>query len=380
MQITIVGGGIAGLTAAIAAAEQGAQVVLYEAHHRLGGRVQTIDGPYVANDGLRFFYRDGEPWRWLTARDLLPPAAKPGRHAMTGMRYRYQGRSRAVPPRPLLNIVRHKGLQAPHDRDFASWATEHLGEETARVAAAFAGVLTYHGDPGSLSAAFTWERVLRPFRSMMSPAVRYMPGGWTSLIERMAARARELGVTIETGARITELPSGPVIVATSLPAARSLLGDSSLTWDTARSALLDIGVEKRRGDRFIIFDVDDGGLFERYSAPIPSLAPPGHSLVQLHAPLRPGESKADGIVRAEALLDLGMPGWQDRTTWRRESITNGRTGAVDPPGFTWRDRPTIDRGDGVHLAGDMVAAPGLLSEVAITSAVHAANQALQPRT
>ena len=50
---------------------------------------------------------------------------------------------------------------------------------------------------------------------------------------------------------------------------------------------------------------------------------------------------------------------------------NGRTGALDPPGKTWRDRPQIDRGGGVFLAGDMVAAPGCLSEIAWASAVEA---------
>jgi hypothetical protein len=40
------------------------------------------------------------------------------------------------------------------------------------------------------------------------------------------------------------------------------------------------------------------------------------------------------------------------------------------------DRPRVDRGDGVFLAGDMVAAPGLLSEVAFASALQANHRAL----
>jgi hypothetical protein len=51
---------------------------------------------------------------------------------------------------------------------------------------------------------------------------------------------------------------------------------------------------------------------------------------------------------------------------------DGRTGALDLPGKTWRDRPSIDRGNGVYVAGDMVAAPGCLSEIAWASAVEAA--------
>ena len=57
---------------------------------------------------------------------------------------------------------------------------------------------------------------------------------------------------------------------------------------------------------------------------------------------------------------------------------DGRTGALDPPGKTWRDRPAIDRGDGVYLAGDMVAAPGCLSEIAWASAIEAAGWPSRP--
>jgi hypothetical protein len=53
-----------------------------------------------------------------------------------------------------------------------------------------------------------------------------------------------------------------------------------------------------------------------------------------------------------------------------------RTGALDLPGQTWRDRPAVDRGDGVFLAGDMVAAPGCLSEIAWASAIEASRLAV----
>ena len=49
---------------------------------------------------------------------------------------------------------------------------------------------------------------------------------------------------------------------------------------------------------------------------------------------------------------------------------------MDLPGTTWRDRPAVDRGYGVYLAGDQVAAPGVLSEVSFTSALEAVSLAL----
>jgi succinate dehydrogenase/fumarate reductase flavoprotein subunit len=43
--LTVVGGGLVGLVASIAAAEAGAGVHLYEAHHALGGRTGRLAAP-----------------------------------------------------------------------------------------------------------------------------------------------------------------------------------------------------------------------------------------------------------------------------------------------------------------------------------------------
>ena len=75
-----------------------------------------------------------------------------------------------------------------------------------------------------------------------APAVRYVVGGWSALVDRMAARARELGVRIETSSRVDALPEAPVIVATQLESARALLGEPTLAWESGRCVLLDVGV------------------------------------------------------------------------------------------------------------------------------------------
>jgi hypothetical protein len=93
-------------------------------------------------------------------------------------------------------------------------------------------------------------------------------------------------------------------------------------------------------------------------------------------PLRPGESADDGERRLEALLDASFRDWRERVAFRRRQLLDGRSGALDLPGTSWRDRPAIDRGDGVYLCGDSVAAPGLLSDPAVTSALQAARLAV----
>lgn len=93
-------------------------------------------------------------------------------------------------------------------------------------------------------------------------------------------------------------------------------------------------------------------------------------------PIRPNESPEQATLRLERLLDVGLSGWRERVIWRRRQVMDRRSGAVDMPGSTWQDRPSIDRGDGVFLAGDMVAAPGLLAEVSWASGIEAARLAL----
>ncbi|WP_137994273.1 NAD(P)-binding protein [Streptomyces vilmorinianum] len=376
-KITIIGGGFAGLTAALTAAEAGAKVTVHEAHHTLGGRARTSEGPYRTNEGPHAIYRKGPHWTWLEQRGLLGPLAQ--LPALEGARFRFHhaGALRRTPPLGFLRHTLRTAEQAPVDTDFLTWATRVAGPEAARQAAAYSGVALFHHDPGALSARFVQERLHRA--ASLPPEAQYVRGGWGQLIDRMAARAWELGVRIETSSRLDELPlaDGPVVVATSLPAAARLLGDPGLTWESGRTVLFDLALRTRRGDPFVVSDLDAPGWIERFTAQDPSLAPAGQQLIQAQLPIGPGLSKADGVAHAERLLDLGFPGWRARTVWRRASVCSGRTGAVDRPGTTWRDRPAIDRGDGVYLVGDQVAAPGVLSEVSFTSAVEAVSLALR---
>lgn len=373
-EITIIGGGLAGLVAAVACAENGADVVVHEAHATLGGRARTADAPWLAHEGPHAFYADGPHWDWLVERDLVGEAATLPLREAGGIRIHRGGRLRRTPPAGVLPLLARRRREAPVDVDFHTWAAERHGEETARAAAALLGVVTYDADPGRLSAAFVWD-LLRRVTAPRASAVRWPVGGWPVVIERLAARARELGVRIETSSRVDTLPEPPVIVATQLESARSLLGDETLSWESGRCVLLDVGLVGDRRDAFLVFDLDDGGFVERVTGVDTTAAPAGHALVQADMPLKPGESRAAALDRLEHVFDLGFPRWRERIVWRRTGVAAGRSGALDLPGHTWRDRPAVDRGNGVFLAGDLVAAPGMRAEVSINSALHAARLA-----
>jgi phytoene dehydrogenase-like protein len=372
-QITIVGAGIAGLSAAITCAEEGAAVRLLEAHETLGGRARSTDGPYKANLGPHAMYDDGAFWGWMKERKILPDSRNP---RLTGARMRLDGQVRRTPPIDVLpGVLRLRGRRAPVDLDFRTWAQRQAGERVAEMLSSAAGIFTFHHDPGSLSAAFVWERTVRLLLTIPS-IVRYPVGGWSTLVEALEARVREMSVSVETGTPVDRLPQGPVILATELDQAASLLGDESLSWPSGRTLCIDLGLTHRRGDPAVVSDLDEAGWIGRYSTTNPSIAPDGEELIQAQMPIRPNESADQAALRLERFLDAAVSDWRARETFRRRQVMDARSGALDMPGASWQDRPAIDRGDGVYLAGDMVAAPGMLAEVSWASGVEAARLAL----
>src|SRR5262249_44719442 len=148
------------LVASISCAEEGAEVTLLEGQSRLGGRAHSTSAPFIANLGPHVLYDDGPAWQWLVERRLVGDEPRAPIH---GIRFRYRGRLRRVPPLPALRALTGVRRTAPVDRDFRSWATDRWGDTTATVLTNMAGVFAFDADPGRLSAAFVWERLVRVF-------------------------------------------------------------------------------------------------------------------------------------------------------------------------------------------------------------------------
>ena len=368
-EVTIVGAGLSGLVAAIQVAEGGGRVVLHEAGSKPGGRARTDTSEHRVNLGPHALYHRGAFGAWLRQNDLLPPVHYP---SLTGLRILKDKRARRMVV-GLLRVLRSGGRSAPIDESYRSWATREFDADFARLASGFASLPTYHPDPGSLSAAFVQERIAR---SAEWRAVWYIDGGWIRLIERLVARAEELGVEIATRSKLSQLPDGPCIVATELSSAAKLLDEPDLAWPSPNHALLDVAIRGRAFDPTAVLDVDEHAYVSRFSAGDASVAPRGESLLQGVTGIREGEAPDAARQRIYGLLDAGFKNWRNRVVWERTGVTHAKVGPCDPPGSSWRDRPSIDRGKGRWLIGDHVAAPGVLSETCFESARVAAQGVL----
>lgn len=385
--VHVIGAGIAGLVAAVTAAEAGAPVVLHEASDRLGGRALGRAGWPEVNLGPHVVLTDGALVRWLAARGIRVGLRRPALRRMRLLTGATGGATGGTAGSPAAVAVRLAASMLPHeapaDESFRDWAGQVFGVDSSALMCRLAGLYTFHQDPGSLAARFVWDRYRRvlvhPYR------VRMVAGGWAALAGALADRAAASGVRIELGDRATAatFPDGPTVVATRLTAASRLL-ERDLHWPGARTALMDVvTVPARRGWPSTIVDartdLSTCCLIDRMTATFPGLLGDGAELFQAQLGIGQDTGRAEAAARIERALDDEAGGWRERVTWQRSLIVTGATGAVDPPGATWRDRPAIDQGDGRFLAGDAVAAPGLLSEVAVNSGVDAARRALQAR-
>jgi phytoene dehydrogenase-like protein len=365
--LTVVGAGVTGLTAAIEAAERGWRVAVAEANPRPGGRARSLPGPFRANAGPHAIYVDGPWWAWLERRGLTPEivAAPPDANLVRA------GGQLGPWPAELGAAISALPAEATAEEPFRLWLLRYLPANAAEAIIGLMFIATFDHDPGRLSAAFARERL----RRALSGGARYVTGGWSTLVGLLADRAVSLGVQLRAGTRVTALPAGQTILATSLATARQLTGDRSLTWPGARVATFDLGLCADTGPGwFRVMDLDDRIYAARYSAADPTLAPPGHELIQIAAACSPRERKNDAERRVHRLLDQSWPGWRAAVRWQRSCLRTNCTGAVDLPGTTWRDRPAISRSDTLAVATDQSAATGLLAEVGITAARLAVEQ------
>jgi phytoene dehydrogenase-like protein len=384
----VIGGGPAGLVAAIRLAEGGVATTLLEGASHLGGRAaaERRDG-FFLNQGPHALYVGGPAMRELKSMGIELDWWNPVSPSSVFVRGDKPRRSPGglLGMAPLLRQIYRRPHAELAGLSTAEWLHQTLRSEKARAAAAaFVRVSTFVADHEQLSA----DVAATQLKIALAPGVRYLEGGWQSLVDALTAKAEGAGATLRTraGVRMLHQEAGGwtvaldeetlhadvLVVATGGPEdVAKLLGEKApaAPGPAAEVSTLDLGLRRlpRRTRRFAL-GVDKPTYLSRHS-------PPDHrdgvllSLASYSREPRPA---------LEDLADAVQPGWRDQVTLERflprmvpiTAIATPRTGGL-------AGRPAVERGEGLYLAGDWIGAEGWLVDAAIASGAAAAAAALR---
>lgn len=410
--VAVVGGGLAGLAAAIAAARAGTRVVLVEAHQPGGrGRSAERDG-YVLDQGPHALYLGGAAASALAELGAITTGGTP---PLDAYRTWWDGRLEPLPLSPsallttrllgarskvtaarLLGAIRSAARKAA-DVSFGEWMHDHgVRPDLERLLCTVARLTTYIARPELAPA----PAVLRQL-AVANGGVRYVDGGWQAIVDQLVDLARRAGVIVITRSPVTtvvadgrghdgwllqsgdrEVSATSVVIATGGPAQAERLVDRRPGWvETAgppvRAACLHIGTLEPAAVRHL-FSADDPLYLSRHS-PAGRMAPDGHDLYGVMRYVAADEHLDAATARAELERHASRAGLPPSDGRMIERFLADMT-------VTWGS-PTVGvqrpRGDelaaeGIHVAGDWVGGH-LLADASLDSGLRAGRAAARRR-
>lgn len=416
--VAIIGGGLAGLTAANLLARQGKRVVLFEKTHAVGGRAQTKETKgFHLNLGPHALYRSGAGISVLREVGVEPRGALPstsGAYAIKGgKKYTFPAGVVSLLTTGLfdlsakLEVGRLLGSIGKIDCDrlmdvtASEWVETNLSHPDVRdLVYALFRVATYVNAPQVMSARVA----IRQLQMALSKSVLYIDGGWQSLVDALDASAVRMGVAMETeskaaiverdgagAVRAVRLEGGRAYAASNVVIAASPAVAAGIVEDAERSSLhgyaersipvklagLDVCLSRLPDPRATFALGIDQSLYLSVHSAFARLAPEGAAMIHVARYLSPDqEDPSAGTERElEDALDLVQPGWRDHLIYRRfmASITvmNALPSARDG-GTIGRPGPEVQGVPGLFVAGDWVGPEGLLADASLASAKRVA--------
>ncbi len=421
--IIIVGGGLAGLSAAVYLARAGRTVTIFERRRYLGGRAVThLRHGYRFNLGPHAFYRNGLGWNVLRELGIPVRGGMPkGRGiAMLGdERFKFPGtawslftttlfglkakaeaallllRIRRIDPKPYAAMTVREWI----DANVSNERLRQLLEASFRLA-------TYSGRADLQSASAALAQLRLALRGVV-----YVDEGWQKIVDSLHSAAVASGVNFVTSSRVvnvdhdgsavrgvelggleldvrndtmslampdmsdpdkgTRIPAATVLLAVDPVTARELVPDLDWPATTAVTAsCLDIALSRLPESRNTFALGIDKPLYYSVHSKWAQLTPKGGALLHV---ARYGEGTEEELER---LVDEMQPGWRDLIVHRRflPAMTVSNT-LVEPEGKSLRMRATTPV-KGLYVAGDWVDEGGILSDAAFSSARAAAKAIL----
>src|SRR6266540_2679361 len=214
--VIVIGGGLAGLAAAIFVARQGKRVRLVEQSGALGGRARTThkDGFYF-NTGPHALYRGGRGIEILRELGVEPRGSVPlpsGAYAIKGgVKHAFPtgvvsmlttglfGLSAKIEAARFLASLPKLHGNAVMGQSLRQLVENHISQPEVRdLLMTLFRIATYTNAPELMSAGTAIEQLKRAF----AKNVLYLDGGWQTLVDGLAREATHAGTLIETGVRV----------------------------------------------------------------------------------------------------------------------------------------------------------------------------------
>ena len=416
--VAVVGGGLAGLTAAALLARAGRRVVLCEAGASVGGRARTfIEDGFHFNIGPHALYTEGRAAAVLRNLGVSYRGASP---PLSGALALKQGRLRTFPA-GIVSLLT-TGLLSPADKleagrflgsisgvdttqlrhlTVAEWATATFRSQDVRaLVCAVIRVATYSDAPHLQSAGAALGQLRLALRGVL-----YLDGGWQSLVDGLRVACDKLGVQRLERTRVDAVQWGvgvrgvstangtiieaPAVVLAVTPREADRLtrqGGSRPLADLVtglvpvRAACLDVALRRLPRPRYVLAYGIDRPLYFAVHSAVARLT--GGDGAMLHVVRYGGaEPAVSDAVRVEllGLLDQLQPGWRDVIVHARflpnMTVSHAVVGPDRPPHIA-RPQPTVSGVPGLYIAGDWVESRGMLADAALDSARRAAEEIL----
>ncbi|CAG7654458.1 phytoene desaturase family protein [Paenibacillus allorhizosphaerae] len=409
----IIGGGLAGLTAAVLLSSQGKRLIVLEKASRLGGRAQTTerDGGML-NLGPHALYQKAEASRIWNALGIEPQGKL---LALQNAQLIEHGQLTELPGSPwklfMTSLLGFKektefaafitGLSHTYTAQwdwtsFSDFLQAHIGSAKVRdLLTMLARLSTYSADPAKISAGTVLRR-------MSGGGALYLDGGWQTVVRLLRERVEQLGAVIAAGTPAlavsgaqpqlrVALAGGRALRARSVLAAAGPRETAALIGGRASAPLLAAAAQRPvqaacldlmlaslpHPSRNFALGLDRPLYFSNHSQAALLTEQPGHAVLHAAKYLSvDDDADADrDLAELEQMLELLQPGWRDRVVTRR----------FLPHVTVMHALPTADSGGergriacdgtglpGFYAAGDWVGGEAMLVDASCASAKTAA--------
>ena len=431
--VVIIGGGIAGLSAAIILAREGKTVTLIEKSTEIGGRAKTsVSEGFYLNLGPHALYPAGRGAQILKELGInyMGKIVTPDGYYILkqGQRYPLPNNLHQFLTTKLLEGFRNK-IEAIrffaflHKMDpekiqnisLQNWINDRIQNSDVKdLVKMLARITTFSNDPEMQSAG----SALSQLQIAYARGAMYIDGGWQTLLNGLIAAAKEANVKILSGISVlgiersnkldkdnnsslwklrlsggNEMLSQALIIATSPRDVYKLLKNTDeisthflsrivKQSNPVRVATLDIALSIRPNpDVYGAYGLDEPLYLSTHSA-FAKLSPHGGSLIHAMKYLDSSVQSNPIKVREELenLMDMLQPGWREFVIKERflpNMIVYNALVTAEQGGMYGRPDVIIPEVENIYIVGDWVGPQGLLVDASLSSAKRAAEYMLR---